>query len=87
MPPTYWRGCRGLPSQKGRRLRREKGPARAVRAVAADRATARMLDVPPNTACLVVERRTWSGGLPVTRVRLTYPGTSHAVVARFTPEG
>ncbi len=58
-----------------------------IRAVAADRATARLLDVPPNTACLVVERRTWSGGLPVTRVRLTYPGTSHAVVARFTPEG
>lgn len=58
-----------------------------IRAAAADRATARMLDVPPNTACLVVERRTWSGGLPVTRVRLTYPGTSHAVVARFTPEG
>ncbi|MBX9462156.1 MAG: histidine utilization repressor [Aquamicrobium sp.] len=58
-----------------------------IRAIAADRATARLLGVGTNAACLVVERRTWSGGLPVTRVRLTYPGTSHAVVARFTPEG
>ena len=58
-----------------------------IRAIAADRTTARLLGVGTNAACLVVERRTWSGGLPVTRVRLTYPGTSHAVVARFTPEG
>ncbi len=58
-----------------------------IRAIAADRATARLLGIGTNAACLVVERRTWSGGLPVTRVRLTYPGTSHAVVARFTPEG
>ena len=56
-----------------------------IRAVAADRPTAHWLSIPPGTACLLVERRTWSGGLPVTKVRLTYPGSSHAVVARFTP--
>lgn len=58
-----------------------------IRAVSADRSAAKLLGVATGTACLVVERRTWSGGLPVTHVRLTYPGASHAVVARFTPEG
>lgn len=58
-----------------------------IRAIAVDRTTARLLGVQTGTACLVVERRTWSGGMPVTRVRLTYPGASHAVVARFTPSG
>ena len=29
--------------------------------------------------------RTWSADQPVTHVRLTYAGDSHALVARFTP--
>ncbi|MEO4000263.1 histidine utilization repressor [Mesorhizobium sp. CAU 1732] len=57
----------------------------AIRAVNADRHMARRLGVPSGAACLVVERRTWTGGLPVTRVKLTYPGSSHAVVAHFAP--
>ena len=43
------------------------------------------LGVKPGMACLVVERRTWRAALPVTHVRLTYPGDSHQLVARFTP--
>jgi GntR family transcriptional regulator, histidine utilization repressor len=43
------------------------------------------LDLPAGTACLVVERRTWSAEQPITQVRLTYPGAAHALVARFTP--
>jgi len=43
------------------------------------------LDIPRGTACLVVERRTWSNGGPVTHVRFTYPGDRHALVARFSP--
>lgn len=43
------------------------------------------LSVPATTACLIVERRTWRASLPVTHVRLTYPGESHQLVARFTP--
>jgi GntR family histidine utilization transcriptional repressor len=58
-----------------------------IRACAADRATAVALGIAANTACLVVERRTWKADLPVTHVRLTYPGGSHAVTARFTPNG
>lgn len=57
-----------------------------IRAVAAEREAARLLGVPAGVACLAVERRTWSAsGVPLTHVRLTYPGASHAVVARFTP--
>ena len=43
------------------------------------------LSVPENTACLIVERRTWRADLPVTHVCLTYPGDSHQLVAHFTP--
>lgn len=57
-----------------------------IRAVEAGREAARLLGLRAGAACLVVERRTWSAdGLPVTRVRLTYPGASHAVTARFAP--
>ncbi|TRL34360.1 histidine utilization repressor [Rhizobium straminoryzae] len=34
---------------------------------------------------LVVERQTWRLEETVTRVRLTYPGSQHALTARFTP--
>jgi len=43
------------------------------------------LDIPRGTACLVVERRTWSNAGAVTHVRFTYPGDRHALVARFSP--
>jgi GntR family histidine utilization transcriptional repressor len=56
-----------------------------IRARNADRALARLLDMATGAACLVVERRTWTAGVPVTHVRLTYPGGIHAVTARFTP--
>ena len=35
--------------------------------------------------CLVIERRTFFGDAPVTQVVLTYPGSAHALVARFAP--
>lgn len=56
-----------------------------IRAIGADAAIAAALDIAEGTACLVVERRTWSNDLPVTFVRLTYAGDSHALVARFAP--
>lgn len=56
-----------------------------IRAETASTERARLLDIARDAACLVVERRTWSAGRPVTFVRLTYPGTSHALVARFAP--
>jgi GntR family histidine utilization transcriptional repressor len=56
-----------------------------IRATAAGDATAADLAVAPGSACLVIERRTWSAGEPVTFVRFTYAGDGHALVARFTP--
>lgn len=47
--------------------------------------TARALKIAEGLPCLVVERGAWSGQTPVTRVRLTYPGEAHELVARFTP--
>ncbi|MCO5731236.1 histidine utilization repressor [Rhizobium sp. SSA_523] len=44
-----------------------------------------LLQIPKGSACLIVERRTWSEVGPVTHVRLTYPGKQHAIVARFSP--
>ncbi|MFS2154240.1 histidine utilization repressor [Rhizobium sp. Rhizsp42] len=56
-----------------------------IHAVAAGSEAAVLLNIARNTACLVVERRTWSNVGPVTHVRFTYPGDKHALVARFTP--
>ncbi|MGD9912523.1 MAG: histidine utilization repressor [Rhizobiaceae bacterium] len=57
----------------------------AISAAAADAETARLLAIQAGSPCLVIERRTWSDGRPVTHVRLTYPADRHRVVARFTP--
>ena len=43
------------------------------------------LDIAPGAPCLVVERRTWQGGVPVTHVRLAYPGERHQLIGRFSP--
>lgn len=58
-----------------------------IRAIPADATTAAALAVNPGTACLVIERRTWSSGQPVTLVTLTYVGDHHTLVAHFTPAG
>lgn len=47
---------------------------------------ARLLDIEPGTACLVVERRTWSDDVPVTWARLVHPGEKRRLVARFRPD-
>lgn len=56
-----------------------------ISAVEADGAAARSLAIAPGTACLSIERRTWSNNQVVTSVRLIYPGARHSLVARFTP--
>lgn len=56
-----------------------------IRAVAAGGSTAAALAARPGTPCLVVERRTWRAEAPITHVRLTYPGSAHELIARFTP--
>lgn len=56
-----------------------------ISAAPADARTAARLDVPVGTACLVMERRTWRSGQPITAVRIWYPGDRQKLVARFTP--
>ena len=56
-----------------------------IRAAGADAESAPLLKVRCGTPCLIVERRTWLGGKPVTFVRLTYPGEGHELIARFSP--
>lgn len=56
-----------------------------ITAAAADRSIARRLGIPAGSACLVVERRTWRSGKPITRVRQVFPGDRHHLVARFAP--
>ncbi|MDR3495558.1 MAG: UTRA domain-containing protein [Ancalomicrobiaceae bacterium] len=46
---------------------------------------ARLLAVAPDTACLVVERRTWNEGTPITWARLIHPGEKRRLAARFQP--
>lgn len=56
-----------------------------IHAVAASAEDARLLGLRKGTACLLIERRTWSPAGAITFVRFTYPGERHTLVARFTP--
>lgn len=56
-----------------------------IRAAGASPEAARALQIAEGTPCLVITRRTFTGGSVVTRVELTYPGDRHELVARFSP--
>lgn len=56
-----------------------------IRAVTTTKRAADALDLAPGTACLVIERRTWSNDGHITHVRLTYPGERHELVAQLSP--
>jgi GntR family histidine utilization transcriptional repressor len=44
---------------------------------------ARLLRVAAGSACLVVERRTWEEGTPITWARLLHPGDKRRLIGRF----
>jgi len=56
-----------------------------IRAVQADKRIATILNIPELSACLVIERRTFIAGNPITFVRLIYPGKKHELIAHFEP--
>lgn len=58
-----------------------------IRAATAPAETARLLDIAPTDACLIVERRTWVDSGTVTHVELTYPGDRYQLAVRFSPSG
>lgn len=53
----------------------------------ANKSVAAELGVDAGAACLVIERRTWRNGEPITAVRLIHPGPLYDLIARFTPAG
>ncbi len=57
----------------------------AISACEADATVAEHLKVPAGSACLLIERRTWNEGAPVTLARLWHPGAKHRLVGRFEP--
>ena len=54
-----------------------------ISAQAADSATAKLLEREKGAACLVVSRRTWREGEPITSVRQVFDGDSYRLVAAF----
>jgi GntR family histidine utilization transcriptional repressor len=58
-----------------------------ITACNADKTVAAELGIDADTACLVIERRTWRGGEPITAVRIIHPGHLYDLIARFTPAG
>ena len=56
-----------------------------ITAINASRTIARQLKLEPDAACLVLERRTWKLGKPVTYVRQVFPGNRHSLIAHFRP--
>ena len=66
------------PLQEAEQVVRAQMPNRAVRA------RLRMSDDEP---CLVVMRRTWSNGRPVTFARLHHPGSCYELTGHYTPPG
>ena len=56
-----------------------------IRAEAASAETAGLLQIAPGFPCLVIDRRTWTGRLPITFVRLTYPADLYELDAHFSP--
>ena len=58
-----------------------------ISACNADKSLAGDLNIDEGAACLVIERRTWRNGDPITAVRLVHPGPLYDLTARFTPSG
>jgi GntR family histidine utilization transcriptional repressor len=58
-----------------------------ISAAEAEAGIATLLGIAEGAACLAIRRRTWRSGMTVTAVRLTFPGASYHLVARFTPSG
>ncbi len=58
-----------------------------VRAQMPDAITRNNLDMPSGEPCLVVTRRTWAHGRPVSFARLFHPGSRFELSGHYTPPG
>jgi len=57
----------------------------SIAARGADERIARHLAIEVGEACLIIERRTWNGDLPVTIGRFWHPGDDHSLEGNFRP--
>jgi GntR family histidine utilization transcriptional repressor len=58
-----------------------------VRAAQPNQAIQKHLHMAPGEPCLVIIRRTWSHGRPVTFARLHHPGSRYELSGHYTPPG
>ena len=58
-----------------------------VRAVMPEAEVREHLRMAEQEPCLVVLRRTWAGGAPVTYTRLVHPGDRYELAGHYTPPG
>jgi len=58
-----------------------------VRAVMADESTMKYLEMADHEPCLVVSRRTWAHGRPVSFARLYHPGSRFELSGHYVPPG
>lgn len=56
-----------------------------IKAVAADAAIAKRLEMPRGAPCLVLSRQTWQAGRTVTYVEITHPGDRYQFAGIFRP--
>ncbi len=56
-----------------------------LRAVMPDERTRKLLDMPRNEPCLLVNRRTWTFGKVASVAKLYYPGSRYEMSGRFRP--
>ena len=75
-PSAYLTGV--APLQEAEQVVRASIPNAAVR---------KRLQMQDDEACLVVVRRTWSRGRPVTFARLHHPGSRYELTGHYTPPG
>lgn len=58
-----------------------------VRATMPDEGTSRHLQMNPNEPCLLVTRRTWARGKPVSFAKLYHPGSRFELTGHYAPPG
>ena len=75
-PSAYLTGV--APLQEAEQVVRASMPNAAVR---------QRLQINASEPCLVIIRRTWSGGRPVTFARLHHPGSRYELTGHYTPPG
>ena len=75
-PSAYLTGV--APLQEAEQVVRPSMPKAAVR---------QRLQIDASEPCLVIIRRTWSGGRPVTFARLHHPGSRYELAGHYTPPG